>query len=202
MAPLIAVYPRTLVRVSATLEISEGTLSGISTFTTIWKGVAPMLSAASTRLGLTSRTLLSTTRATKGKAATTRGTTLAVVPTVVPTIARERGSTTIIRMVKGTERRMLMRKPSSAFSQRGRGIIPSLSPQASRMPSGSPMTKANRVERKVTHRVSHMAAGNSERTISHASAQASAEKRLPGARRLNIVRHLLRGYVGDAPQVS
>ena len=65
------------------LETRPGRLSGIITLVMIWKGVAPMLWAASMTPASSSRRLVSTSRATKGKEATTRGTMVALVPTVV-----------------------------------------------------------------------------------------------------------------------
>ena len=55
-------------------------------------GEAPILRDISMILGLSSRRLLSTRRATKGKAATTSGTMEATVPTAVPTTARVKGN--------------------------------------------------------------------------------------------------------------
>ena len=59
-------------------------------------------------LGLISLRLLSTSLATNGKAAITRGTTVAGVPTTVPTISLVKGKTIIIRMRNGTERKRLI----------------------------------------------------------------------------------------------
>ena len=85
-----------------------GTLSGIITRQMICRGVAPMLWAASMILGSTSRRLPSTNLAINGKAATTRGTMVAAVPTAVPMISRDRGNTMIIKIRNGTDRSRLM----------------------------------------------------------------------------------------------
>ena len=83
-------------------------------------GVAPMLCAASMMLGSSSRRLLSTRRATNGKAAMTSGTMVALVPTVVPMMRRESGKTMIIRIRNGIERSRLIRTFSTLISQRGK----------------------------------------------------------------------------------
>ena len=132
------------------LEIRPGRHSGIMTLVMIWKGVAPMLWAASTTPSSNSRRLVSTRRATKGKAATISGTMVALVPTVVPTMARVSGNTQIIRIRKGTLRRMLMTMLIRCISQPGRGRMPSLSPATSSTPSGRPSTSAKAVESTVT----------------------------------------------------
>ena len=72
-------------------EMREGRLSGIITLVMTWKGEQPMDRAASTTPPSTSRREDSTSRATKGKAATIRGTMVAVVPMEVPTKNRDRG---------------------------------------------------------------------------------------------------------------
>ena len=89
-------------------QIREGTLSGIITFTMICIGEAPMLWAVSMMLGFTSRKLLSTKRATKGKAAITSGTMDAGVPTTVPITNLVKGKTKIIKIKNGMERSKLM----------------------------------------------------------------------------------------------
>ena len=109
-----------------------------------------MLWAASMMLGLISRRLLSTKRAMKGKAAMTRGTTEAGVPTTVPTMSRVRGKTMIIRIRKGTDRSRLMMTLRTLRIHLGiRRIFPS-SPATRRTPRGSPMRMANRVDSTVT----------------------------------------------------
>ena len=128
----------------------EGMLSGIITLQMICMGVAPMLCAASMMLGSSSRRLLSTRRATNGKAAMTSGTMVALVPTVVPMMRRESGKTMIIRIRNGIERSRLIRTFSTLISQRGSGSTPSLSPTTSSTPSGRPITMAKAVERSVT----------------------------------------------------
>ena len=139
-----------VVRAMVTFWIRDGTLSGIMTLQMICRGVAPILCAASMMLGSTSRRLLSTRRATNGNAATTSGTMVAVVPTAVPMMSRDRGNTMIIRIRKGTERRRLMMTLSTCSSQRGSGSTPFFSPATSRTPSGSPSTSDNRVLSTVT----------------------------------------------------
>ena len=67
-----------------------------------------MLCAVSMIFGLISLMLLSTRRAINGKAAITSGTTVAGVPTTVPTIRRVSGKTIIISMRNGTERKRLI----------------------------------------------------------------------------------------------
>ena len=139
-----------VVRAVVMLEIRPGRHSGIITLVMIWNGVAPMLWAASTTPSSSSRRLVSTRRATNGKAATTSGTMVALVPTVVPTMTRVSGNTQIIKIRKGTLRRMLMTMLRMCISQPGRGSTPSLSPATSSTPSGRPSTSANAVERIVT----------------------------------------------------
>lgn len=118
----------------------EGRLSGIITLEMIWKGEQPMDWAASTTPLSTSRMEASTSRATKGKAATMRGMMVATVPMLVPMINRDRGMTRTIRMRKGTERRMLMMKLRTVITGRGRGMTPPSSPATISTPSGRPMT--------------------------------------------------------------
>ena len=139
-----------VVRAVVMLEIRPGRHSGIITLVMIWNGVAPMLWAASTTPSSSSRRLVSTRRATNGKAATTSGTMVALVPTVVPTMTRVSGNTQIIKIRKGTLRRMLMTMLRMCISQPGRGSTPSLSPATRSTPSGRPSTSANAVERTVT----------------------------------------------------
>ena len=83
---------------------SEGRASGSSTLTMICQVLAPMLWAASTTPLSTSSREDSTRRATKGAAASTSGTTVALLPMVVPTRKRVKGMTAIIRIRKGKER--------------------------------------------------------------------------------------------------
>ena len=78
-------------------------------------------------------------RATKGKAAMTRGGIMALVPTLVPRITRDRGMAMIIRIRKGTDLRMLMTKFSTFISAPGKGRTPSRSPVTRSMPRGRPM---------------------------------------------------------------
>ena len=109
-----------------------------------------MLCAASMMLLSSSRRLLSTSRATKGNAAATSGTMVAVVPTAVPIRARESGSTIIMRMRNGIERRRLMMTFKTCMSHAGRGRMPSFSPVTKSTPRGSPITSARRVLKTVT----------------------------------------------------
>ena len=139
-----------VVRAMVAFWIREGTLSGIITLQTICMGVAPMLWAASIILGSTSRRLLSTSLATKGNAATTRGTMVAVVPTAVPMMSRDRGNTIIIRIRNGMERSRLMTTFSADSTGFGRGRTPSFSPATSSTPSGRPSTTARAVDSTVT----------------------------------------------------
>ena len=139
-----------VVRAMVAFWIREGTLSGIITLQTICMGVAPMLWAASIILGSTSRRLLSTSRATKGKAATTRGTMVAVVPTAVPMISRDRGNTMIIRIRNGMDRSRLMITFSTDSTGFGRGRTPSFSPATSSTPRGRPSRMAKAVDSTVT----------------------------------------------------
>ena len=104
-----------------------------------------MLWAASMILPSTSRRLLSTRRATKGNAAATSGTMVAVVPMVVPISRRDRGNTMIIRIRNGTERSRLMMTFSTCSSQPGSGRTPPFSPTTSSTPSGRPMTRDSAV---------------------------------------------------------
>ena len=134
----------------AAFDMREGTLSGIITLVMIWNGVAPMLSAASIMLGLTSRRLPSTRRATNGNAAITSGTIDAAEPIVVPTMSRVSGKTTTMRMMNGTERRRFTIIFIVFINQRGSGRIPPLSPQTSITPSGRPKINAKTVAITVT----------------------------------------------------
>ena len=77
-------------------------------------------------------------RATKGAAATTSGTMVALVPKALPTIRRVKGAMTSIRMTKGMDRPTLTIQPSTALNAR-MGRRPSLSVRISATPSGTPM---------------------------------------------------------------
>ena len=66
-------------------RIKEGFASGRYTFQTIWRVEAPMDWAASTTPASTSFREVSTIRAMKGAADTTRGTMAPLTPMVVPT---------------------------------------------------------------------------------------------------------------------
>ena len=78
--------------------------SGSSTLTMICQVEAPMDWAASTTPPSTSSREASMSLATKGAAAMTRGTTVALLPMVVPTRKRVKGMTAIIRIRKGKDR--------------------------------------------------------------------------------------------------
>ena len=184
MAPLIAVYPMMVVMARVKLLMRLGTLSGSMTCSRICIGVAPMDCAISMMLGLTSRRLPSTRRATKGKAAMTSGTMEATVPTDVPTMRRVMGMTITMRMRKGTERRKLMMTLMTFMTGAGQGRMP-FSSQATRIiPNGRPRRMAKKVERRVTYSVSQRASGKSRMTISHASASFSGVNALA-----KLIRH-------------
>ena len=104
--------------------------------------------------------LLSTRRAINGKAAITSGTTVAGVPTTVPTIRRVSGKTIIISMRNGTERKRLIKTFKKCKIPLGTRRIFPFSPATSNMPSGKPITAAKNVESTVTYTVSQMASGN------------------------------------------
>ena len=109
-----------------------------------------MLCAASIIFGFTSRRLLSTSLATKGNAAITRGTIEATEPMVVPTISLVSGNTTTISIMNGTERRRFTITLITFMRGRGSGSTPPLSPHTSSTPSGRPMIKAKSVDTRVT----------------------------------------------------
>ena len=109
-----------------------------------------MLWAASMILGSTSRRLPSTNLAINGKAAATRGTMVAAVPTAVPMMSRDRGNTIIIRIRNGMDRRRLMSTFSACITPLGRGSTPPFSPTTSSTPKGRPMIVARSVESSVT----------------------------------------------------
>ena len=67
------------------------------------------------------------------------GMMVATVPMLVPMISRDRGITSTMRMRKGTERRILITKLSTAMTGLGRGITPPCSPATINTPSGRPM---------------------------------------------------------------
>ena len=151
------------------LFTSEGTLSGSITRNTICMVEEPMLWAISMMLGSSSRSEDSTNRATKGKAATTRGTMMATEPVAVPTRARVSGMTTTISIRKGTERRKLMMTFSAFISGLGSGRMPFSSPVTRITPRGRPMRMANSVDSSVMYSVTHSSWGKSRTTISQAS---------------------------------
>jgi hypothetical protein len=71
----------------------------------IWKFVEPMARAAVMTPLSTPDRADSAIRPTKGAAAMERGIMTAVGPMLVPIINRERGMSSIIRIIKGRERR-------------------------------------------------------------------------------------------------
>ena len=75
---------------------------------------------------------------------------VAVVPTAVPMMSRDRGNTIIIRIRNGMDRSRLITTFSADSTGFGRGRTPSFSPATSSTPSGRPSTSANAVERTVT----------------------------------------------------
>ena len=78
-------------------------------------------------------------RATKGAAATTSGTMVAVVPKALPTMSRVKGAMASIRMTKGMDRPMLTIQPSTVLSA-FMGFKPFLSVMMRATPSGRPST--------------------------------------------------------------
>ena len=120
--------------------VREGSASGSITLKVICMGVQPMACAASKMPWSDSRREASTRRATKGKAATTKGMMDATVPTLVPMTTRERGMTSTIKIRKGTERSRLTMTLMTRMRARGRGRTPSGSPVTRMMPRGRPMT--------------------------------------------------------------
>ena len=75
---------------------------------------------------------------------------VAVVPTAVPMMSRDRGNTIIIRIRNGMERSRLMTTFSADSTGFGRGRTPSFSPATSSTPSGRPSTTARAVDSTVT----------------------------------------------------
>ena len=109
-----------------------------------------MLCAASMMLGLTSRRLLSASLATNGNDAMTRGTIDATVPTDVPTMARVKGITMIIKIRNGTLLKRFITVPIIHKSHEGRGRTPPFSPATSNTPRGRPIMTAKSVDKSVT----------------------------------------------------
>ena len=104
--------------------MSDGVASGMKTFQMSCHVLAPMDWAASMTPLSTSRRDCSIRRATKGAAATTRGTTVALLPMVVPTSQRVKGMMAIIRMRKGNDR-VRFTMTSSTRKMTGCGRMPS-----------------------------------------------------------------------------
>ena len=95
--------------------------------------------AASTTPASTSDSEVSTRRAMKGAAETTRGTMAPLTPILVPTTSLVKGMMAIIRMMKGRERPTLMIQPRMRLSHLW-GQMPWGWVMTSSTPRGSPMT--------------------------------------------------------------
>ena len=90
-----------------------GRASGISTRKTICVLLAPKLLAASITLLSTSSMAASSNLAIKGAEPMVSGTIAAVVPMLVPTMSFVSGKSTIIRIIKGKERKAFTIAPST-----------------------------------------------------------------------------------------
>lgn len=75
---------------------------------------------------------------------------MAVVPTVVPISARERGNTIIISIKNGMDLRRFIMTLSIDSTGFGRGSTPPFSPATSKTPSGSPIKRESAVDSTVT----------------------------------------------------
>ena len=95
--------------------------------------------AASTTPASTSARDVSTMRAMKGAAETTRGTMAPGTPILVPTRALVKGMMAIIKMMKGRERPTLMIQPKTRLSHLW-GQMPWGWVMLSSTPRGRPMT--------------------------------------------------------------
>jgi H+/gluconate symporter-like permease len=83
--------------------------------------------------------------------------TLALVPMLVPIIILERGNISIIRIIKGNERKALTTRVSS-LKTIGLGLIPVLGSEIqSKMPRGKPKSKEKKVEENTIARVCNVA---------------------------------------------
>src|SRR5277367_6287894 len=89
--------------VNVIADMIEGRASGKSTLLMICHVLDPMTMAASRSSGATSLRLVSMSRATKGAAATVKGTMEAVVPKLVPTTHRVKGINATIKIAKGKD---------------------------------------------------------------------------------------------------
>ena len=78
-------------------------------------------------------------RATKGKAAITSGTMVALGPMVVPTMSLVRGMIAMSRIRNGMER-MMFTITSRTLYRTGWGAMPSFALVTRRTPRGSPIT--------------------------------------------------------------
>ena len=91
--------------------------------------------------------------ATKGAAATDKGTTVAAVPIVFPTINLERGNNKIIKMIKGNERNAFTIRVK-IWNNTLRGFIPDTGSLIhNKTPNGKPKIKLNTVDSKTIKQV-------------------------------------------------
>ena len=95
--------------------------------------------AASTTPASTSAREVSTMRAMKGAAETTRGTMAPRIPSLVPTMTLVKGMMATMRMMKGRERPTLMIQPSTRLNHLW-GQMPWGWVILRRTPRGRPMT--------------------------------------------------------------
>ena len=123
---------------SASPVSREGIASGTRTLRTTCNVEAPIERDASITPRSTSLIELSTTRATKGAAAITNGTTVAVEPILVPVIKRVIGTTATSKMRNGTERKILTIAPKIWLTG-ALGWMPFLSVTTKISPKGRPM---------------------------------------------------------------
>ena len=124
-----------------------GRASASSTFPMIVPRRAPSDFAASTSPSSTSRSAISTRRAKKGMAATVSGTAAATDPIDEPTIARDTGMSSTMRMMNGSDLPTFTRKPSTAWmtaprrgERNGSEMMPPVSVPTSTTPIASPKT--------------------------------------------------------------
>src|SRR5579859_7067914 len=143
--------------VSVRPRASAGSASGNRTLPRIWRGVAPMASAASISPRSTSRSAASTRRAKNGIAATASGTIAAPVPIEVPTARRVKGMIATIRMMNGVERVALTNAPRPRLSAGWRhspGSVVANSTTPSKVPSSSATSDATPTISSVSSRLS------------------------------------------------
>jgi len=133
-----------LIIVRVTPATKDGSASGMSTLKIICSFVEPIARAAWTSPGSTSLSAVSIMRATKGAAAIESGMTLALVPMLVPIIILERGNISIIKIIKGNERKTLTMRVST-LKTIGLGLIPVLGSEIqSKIPGESLKTRKKR----------------------------------------------------------